>query len=127
MCYKPTRGEGCGESVVVVVGVGPEGDDHGVPGGLEPVGRELVPAVSTETRLCPRGIHNVLHLKDQWKIYIQMLRVQPTYLHAPDQNFFVDKKVFQSNANCPLAKSPGYVVNKSEHARGWVGPQVTCY
>ena len=62
---KLTRGEGCGESVVVVVGVGPEGDDHGVPCGLEPVGRERVPAVSTETRLCPRGIHNVLHLKDK--------------------------------------------------------------
>ena len=65
MCYKPTRGERCGESIVVVVGVGSEGDDHGVPGGLELVGRERVPAVSTENRLCSRGIHNVLHLKDK--------------------------------------------------------------
>ena len=88
MLKKPTCGEGCGESVVVVVAVRSEGDDHGVPGGLELVGRERVPAVSAENRLCPRGIHNVLHLKDQWKIYIQMFRAKPAHRHIPDQNFF---------------------------------------
>ena len=39
-------------------------------------------------------------------------------LEDNSQHNRINKKVFQSNANCPLADNPCFIENKSEHVQG---------
>ena len=62
--------------------------------------------------------HAIESILSIWDFPTQILSLKFDFFWIRTRDLFSNKKVFQSNANCPLADSPCFIVYKFEHVQG---------